>query len=196
MKGMVKIVVLFAVFSAVACKNKIDSQLELSQKAVQKLESENEHLKEFIAVNSQKNFIFLPALAEAYEVSDTGRKKPIQVFNNITRKTLVVRYTAIGCNACSDLFFKKLNQQKDVLNKYDVLVLADYSDYVSFLKWYKIAEVNQKVLQLEKGSIPLPLEQVNSSYVFVIDRDKRVSSLFIPRSLFPEHISLYLKSLV
>ena len=165
--------------------------------SIQKITSENDYLKLLFVVNSKPSLHNdIPPIRDAYEVSDTAFVKPITIFSgNDNKRKLVIRYTAVGCHSCTDELFKTLSKTPGISEKYDILVLANYTDYMYFLKWYKIAEVNYNVLFLSKGKIPNDLENDNTSYAFVFDNGK-VSSLFIPNSLFPNHTKVYFDTLL
>ncbi|OJV17168.1 MAG: hypothetical protein BGO21_07245 [Dyadobacter sp. 50-39] len=184
----------------ISCKVDGGNSENISRKlsdSLTKVSSENDYLKLLLSIGYRPSLHKdIPPIDDAYEVTDTAFLNPVKIFSKAdTRKQLVIRYTAIGCNSCTDELFKTLNRTPELSKRYDILVLASYSDYMYFLKWYKIAEVNCKVLFLSKGKIPNDLENDNTSYAFVLDRGK-VSSMFIPNSLFPDQTKVYFKSLL
>lgn len=177
--------------------NTIDSLNNKFSIANSKLSYENRYLRDLIKANSIGNINYVLPIDNAYGISDTARLKPVKLFDKPRdKKLLVVRFTAIGCNPCIDMLFKILNNSKTVNSEYDILVLSNYRDYVYFLKWFKISEVKQNILYLEKGALNLSLENDHDSYVFVIDVDNKVSSIFIPNNLFPEYTEMYLQDIL
>lgn len=177
--------------------NTIDSLNNKFSIANSKLTSENAYLRVLLRANSIDNINYVLPIGDAYDISDTSRLKPIKLFNKPRdKKFLVIRYTAIGCNSCVDMLFKILNNSNKINNKYDIIVLANYTDYVYFIRWFKVSEVRHNVLYLEKGSLNLTLENDHDSYVFVVDVDNKVSSIFIPNNLFPEYTEMYLQNIL
>ena len=200
----------YIIITLYSCQNKSDQSdqaLEFNSSRIQKMttihedslkknKAEKHYMSELLYINNPNNLIKIPPLDKAYEVNDTARINPIQIFNDHTN-TLVIRYSTIGCNTCSKALFHTLNLESFewLSTSYKILVLTDYVDYLAFLKWYKITDLNERTLWIEKGGIPIPLEHNTETYMFTINENNNVSSVFIPNSLFPEYISRYLNSI-
>lgn len=139
--------------------------------------------------------IKLPPISEAYNLVDTAMKKPVTV-SRTGKKKLFIRYTSLGCGSCADLFIKHIKSRQRVLTEYEVIILADYTNYGDFMKWYKISELeDQRLLVVKKGGVQLPLENSNVSYAFTTDNAGVISSFFIPNKIFPAYVSSYINNL-
>lgn len=146
--------------------------------------------------NDLNNFNFFDF--KGYEL-DKGKKQRVRdfnsVFEDVKKKKIIVRYTQIGCNACADSTFKLINRNKKLLTNYEVLVLVDFTDVISYLKWRKIAEVEYPVLLIKKGDLPFPIETGPSSYIFIVN-NKKPEHFFIPSSGYTSYLKDYLNSLM
>jgi len=111
------------------------------------------------------------------------------------RKTLIIRYTEIGCNACADSTFKLIRKNRNLIDEYDVIILVDFSEYKYYVKWKKISEIDNRILWVKRGSFPFLIENEKVSYLFTIDSGLKPSSFFIPNSNFVPYIRDYLNSL-
>ena len=118
-----------------------------------------------------------------------------RVFGSILtekKKKLVIRYTEIGCNSCSDSTIRAISSNKSLREFFDIIFFVDFSNYDAYLKWRKIAEINDPVFWVEKGSLPFTLEQLDDSYLYTVDEDFKPNNFFVPNSRLPYYIKIYL----
>ncbi|MBN1186435.1 MAG: hypothetical protein JXB49_29435 [Bacteroidales bacterium] len=165
--------------------------------SVNKFTAEKYYFSQLIWLNLNVEMKYIPNNVNVYEMADKTKKNPIGLrsFLSGNKKKLIVRYTEIGCNACTDSTFKFIRKNDSLLNKYDVFVLVDFTDYESYIKWRKISEITDKVLWLKKGTLPFHIEKENTSYLFVADREGNASSFFIPNSKHSDYLRMYFKRL-
>lgn len=112
------------------------------------------------------------------------------------KNTLVVRYTEIGCNACSDLTFKTMERSQELRNKYNIIVLVDFSNYDAYLKWKKISEITYPIFWIQKGKLPFETEHQDYSYLFTINKASYTNDFFKPHSIFTEYVENYINHLL
>jgi hypothetical protein len=108
------------------------------------------------------------------------------------KKKLVIRYTEIGCNSCSDSTIRAISNNKSLREVYNIIFFVDFSNYDAYLKWKKITEIQDPVFWVEKGSLPFTLEKLNDSYLFTIDEYGIPNNFFVPNSRLPYYINTYL----
>lgn len=129
-----------------------------------------------------------------FTLSD-GKPKYERVFGSLStkkKKKLVIRYTEIGCNSCSDSTIRAISNNESLRNAYDILFMVDFSNYDSYLKWRKITQIRDSVFWVGKGSLPFTLERLNDSYAYTIDENSHPDNFFVPNSRFPFYINAYL----
>jgi hypothetical protein len=163
-----------------------------------KLKFRNVYLEESMLVGFFENGtdIRLDAL-RFFKAEDTNRLTPIKMSSLALtkRKNLVIRFTEIGCNACADSTFRYLNRHRLLIENYNILVVVDFSNYDSYLKWRKVSEIPYPVVWLKKGDIPLKIEKNDKSFIFIINDCLKVEKIFIPNSLMPEYIDEYFSAI-
>ena len=108
------------------------------------------------------------------------------------KKKLIIRYTEIGCNSCSDSTIRAIGNNKRLREVFDIMFFVDFSNYDAYLKWRKIAEITDPVFWVEKGSLPFTLEKLNDSYIYTIDEYSNPDNFFVPNSRLPYFINTYL----
>ena len=124
-----------------------------------------------------------------------GKPQFAQLFGSILpgkKRKLIVRYTEIGCNSCSDSTIRSINKNETFRKMFDIIYLVDFSNYDAYLKWRKVTEISDPVYWIEKGSLPFELEESNDSYIYTIDEFSRPGNFFVPNSRLPYYINAYL----
>ncbi len=132
-----------------------------------------------------------------YALSDGKKQSPESLVNIFgkAKKTIVIRYTEIGCNACADSTFAYAKKYKKVDSLYRVLVLVDFSNYDAYLKWKKISEIEYPIMWIKKGDMPFTIESGSSSYIFTVNHSLEVNNFFVPNSKFTNFIDMYFRNL-
>lgn len=130
-----------------------------------------------------------------YEQHNENKRFPTPLTYLFKKKTMIIRYTEIGCNSCTDSTFKILKKYTKLNTQYNILVLVDFSNYDAYLKWTKVSEINYPVYWLKKGSLPFKIESENSSYIFTVNALPEVNNFFVPNSRFSEYIENYFFSI-
>src|SRR6185436_4842424 len=126
-----------------------------------------------------------------YTLKD-GKPKFERIFGSIfteKRKRLIVRYTEIGCNSCSDSTIRAISNNKNLRDAYDIIFFVDFSNYDAYLKWRKVTEIRDPIFWVEKGSLPFSLEKLNDSYLYTIDEYFNPDNFFIPNSRLSFYIN-------
>jgi len=174
---------------------KLQNTIDILTDSLGKVNFERFYLNQLISLNSCNTI--LSENLYAYELADEERQNPICLKTIVTsgKNKIIVRYTHIGCNACTDSTFNLIRRNKRLLDKFEVIVLVDFTDFQTYLKWRKLSEMTEKVLWLKKGELPFQIEKENASYIFTVDHSGIASSLFIPKKMFPKYLKNYLNGL-
>lgn len=165
--------------------------------SLRKIQSEQLYLASNFNVSNIHRKLTAADSIEVYQLTN-GKKSFLYNFynQNITKKELIIRYTEIGCNACIDSTFKILKKNKQIADNYHVVVLVDFSSYEYYVKWKKVAEVDNDIYWVKKGAFPFDIEKGVASYMFVVDKDKSAEAFFIPNSLYADYIEKYFQILL
>lgn len=142
----------------------------------------------------ENNFRYDIKNVKLYSLKD-GRPQFERVFGSILtdkKKKLIIRYTEIGCNSCSDSTIRAISNNKNLRDVFDIIFFVDFSNYDAYLKWRKITEISDPVFWVEKGSLPFTLEGLNDSYLYTIDEYLKPGNFFVPNSRVPYYINTYL----
>jgi hypothetical protein len=131
---------------------------------------------------------------ELYNITQDTTKSTPQSLNSLIKGnkfSLILRYTEIGCNECSSITIKKLNQFKSLHPHLPIYVLVDFSNYDSYLQWRKVGKINFPVYYLKKGGIAFDKDCREYSYLFMINDKSSASKFFIPNSGMPQVLDYY-----
>lgn len=192
------LIITFSYIKVVIATKNLKNKNILLNDSIGELNFEINYLSDLLWQNSNLENSIIHNNVYVYEMSDKNKVYPISLKLKLLsgKPKLIVRYTEIGCNSCTDSTFKLIRENKSILKKYEVLVLVDFSSYDNYLKWKKISEIEEKVLWLKKGSLPFLVEKADLSYLFVIGSDQKFSSIFIPNSHFTYHLRNYLNRII
>jgi hypothetical protein len=173
-----------------------DSLVSVSDR-LGRLNFEKDYLSRLITFSLDANNKPIPDDILVYEIDDVERKFPKKLTSIIKngKKKLIIRYTEIGCNACTDSTFQQIRKTERLKDKFETIVLVDFTEYEYYLKWRKIADVQEKVLWLEKGRLPFEVEQENTSYMFIVGGDLKSTGMFVPNSLLTGYLKSYLQNI-
>lgn len=179
-------------------KNYIVKEAKILRDSIGKLNFQKDYISKAFDIGLQENGkIYLYDTIKVYELNNGKHLYPKGVKSLFTggRKKIVIRYTEIGCNSCSDITFSLIKKYK-LIDNFDILILVDFSDFEYYLKWRKISEIDYPVFWVKKGDLPFQIEQKNSSYLFTINPGNlMVNDFFIPNSLLKSYINDYLLSI-
>lgn len=90
---------------------------------------------------------------------------------------LVLRYTELGCQMCVEehlVFFKAFI---DRLKEDDFLILSTYNNLRDLILFRRLNQIDYDIYNIE--SLKLPIEDANTPYLFVLQKDFTVSHLFM-----------------
>ncbi|MDF2476873.1 MAG: hypothetical protein K0S24_2356 [Sphingobacterium sp.] len=133
-----------------------------------------------------------------FNITQDTSKSTSQSLNSLIKGnkfSLILRYTEIGCNECSSITIKKLNQLKSLRPDLSIYALVDFSNYDSYLQWRKVGKINFPVYYLKKGGIAFDKDCRDYSYLFMIDDKSSASKFFIPNSGMPMVLDYYFDNL-
>ena len=192
--------IIFFYIKNVLIINKLQDYNHVLLDSLRKESFEKYYLSQLVDINSSNN-ILIPDNLIAYDMTDKEKLNPIDLKSAITlgKDKIIIRYSEIGCNACTDSTFNLIRNNKRILDKFDIFVLVDFTEYSYYIKWKKISEVSEitkNILWLKKGSLPFHAENENKSYLFVVDHEGKASSFFIPQSTFVKYLKKYLNGLI
>lgn len=148
---------------------------------------ENFELKNDIQAYLQNDGLTFPTNLPVYE---PGSKTPDKLKHLLQKKTLVIRISQANCLTCIDAILPLVNQMKSG----HVLLLADYTNE-RFLK--KVIENHQLTFPCYRiKQLPdLPIERLGIPYMFLIGKDQKMYSLYIPHKEMLNEVEKSLKEL-
>ncbi len=172
-------------------------QVEVLQKESEGLKFTNMYLSQLAEISYTGVDPILKDTIMISKLVDGKIQDKFKISSVLSKDTcnLIVRYTEIGCNACADSVIATLKKKSTIMKKYKVIFLVDFSNFDSYIKWKKISEINYPIYWAAKGSLPFKLEQNNLSYLFTVDKLKKVSNYFLPNSKFPSIIDIYIDAI-
>lgn len=132
-----------------------------------------------------------------YSLNEDDTKKKINIpFTN--RKLVIVRYSSSGCDSCIEMLLRNPNYLMQIKSKYDLAIIVDFKKYDEFKKWQRSTiGPGEKFIWVDE-STPLKLDgyvKTGASYIFTVDNNQTIHSLFIPNSSFPEEFVNYINML-
>ena len=178
-------------------QNILADNLAVFKDSVGKLKMEQMYLSDLVKLEMDENAETVDLdTVKVYTLTDReavlkGTLKPVLTAG---KNKLVVRYTEIGCNACTDKTIQLIKADEELAKKYDILFLVDFSSYDAYIKWRKLSEVTYPVLWVKKGDLPFRVENDGKSYLFTISHNQIARDFFFPNSLFPGYIHNYLQA--
>ncbi|MCC7525690.1 MAG: hypothetical protein IT250_12760 [Chitinophagaceae bacterium] len=179
-------------------RNSAEENISQLRDSIGRVYAENHYMGQLLSLNySERNRKNEFETIDAFRIED-GKKAPykklVSLFKD-SQKLLVIRYTEIGCNACTDITIKSIRENKELTKTLNILILVDFTNNDAYLKWKKISEIDYPVLWVKKGDLPFEIEKQSSSYLFTIDSSLVATHFFIPNSMFPVYIRQYLQSI-
>ena len=107
------------------------------------------------------------------------------VGNNNGSHKLIIRYSALACDACLDEEIKNIYDYILQIGNENIIILASSYNVRSLKVRKNNLSVNLQVFLIEE--IGIPFEENNTSlFVFMIDKEFIVKDFFIPEKTIPE----------
>jgi hypothetical protein len=151
---------------------------------------ENDRLLEILSYNfilEKKNEDMLIS-GDVNPLSEHGDTLKWEALLNTPK--LVLRYDERHCDECLLNVFEKLDSH-NLLNT-NLLVLATHRDQKSLKIFKSTHRINIPIYRIPRESLEIPIEQNNTIYLFIMDKDKYVKLLFVPEKFYPSLIDEYL----
>lgn len=146
-------------------------------------------------LNYQRNIMYFQLYSEGTKLNHLlllkNEKADSLLINTITGSPkLVLRYSELNCQSCVDAMLTQIQSNSNISNE-NILLLAYYKN-PAYL--YQFKRMNQ--LQLPVYSIKntgLPPDTLNLPYFYLLDKDLRVSNVYIPEEGDTAAVADYLR---
>lgn len=94
-------------------------------------------------------------------------------------KKFIFRYSHLNCNVCVDVLIPELKALSENIGEDNLVFIASYLNDRDLHVFKRVNEIRTPIYNTE--SLPIPLEEENLPYCFVLNEDHSVTHLFIPR---------------
>lgn len=118
----------------------------------------------------------------------TGESIKIEDYLNGVK--LLLRYSDSHCNSCFEKAMQALHKYKDDIGEENVILLTSHKNY-RVLK-ITLEKMNFNPIVINIPEIEIPIEEYRTPYFFIINKDLRMSSVFIPIKEIPNYTEKYL----
>lgn len=105
----------------------------------------------------------------------------------IQEKTLVVRFSQLNCQACITALTPLLKKLKGKR----VIFLADYTNKRYLKEFQKAYNTDHRFFKIE--ALPIPMEELNVPYFFLLDKKLEIDCIFIPHKEMLDQVEKYLE---
>lgn len=164
--------------------NKYRNTIKVLRNEIADSEGKTQKLKELNSLSYSANNII-----RNNKIDSSFIKEILKYKSNSKKKVLVFRIHENDCNECVNFsltIIKKLKKEKN----FEVLLLPNYKDLKRFDNEYGSTEYG--ILSI--SDFGLDLTGVSKPYLFIVDENFKVSSVFFPNYLFMEQLEQYLKN--
>lgn len=164
--------------------NKYRNTIKVLRNEIADSEGKTQKLKELNSLSYSANNII-----RNNKIDSSFIKEILKYKSNSKKKVLVFRIHENDCNECVNFsltIIKKLKKEKN----FEVLLLPNYKDLKRFDNEYGSTEYG--ILPI--SDFGLDLTGVSKPYLFIVDENFKVSSVFFPNYLFMEQLEQYLKN--
>jgi hypothetical protein len=121
-----------------------------------------------------------------YIGNDTTKK--MSLFDIVSGKCLVFRFSGEACNVCIDFVINKLkNKFSDFAENDRILLIGSNINNRVKEKYY-----GKRIITFCSENLNLPFEEYNTPFLFIIDRDRICKMMFVPEKGLPEFTDMYL----
>ena len=105
---------------------------------------------------------------------------------------LVLNLKENDCHQCLDSIFVNLEKNKNIIGSDNIMIWGEYRNernlYID-LNNNNLLDLQYKILNWNREK--LPIDQLNKSYYFVVNKEGRANLIFIPNMDFPKMTSKY-----
>jgi hypothetical protein len=146
-------------------------------------------------LNYQKNIMNFQLFSEGARLDHSlllkSEKSDSQLLHNVLdRAKLVLRYSELNCQTCVDAMLTQL-QNNGNFNTSNCLLLAYYRNPAYLYQFKRMNRLQLPVYSINKTG--LPPDTLNIPYFYLLDKDLRVSNVFIPEEGDTSLIAAYLR---
>ena len=170
------------------CMEIIQSMKQEAEKSAANRDFENFEMKNDIRTFLQNDGLKFPV---DILVDELGGKTSIPLRQLLHRETLVVRISQANCMTCLDAILPLLSH----LKKENILLLADYTNARFLKKMVENHHLSFPCYRIKR--LPdLPIEKLGVPYLFLLDKDGEMHSLYIPHKEMLDEVEQCLEIMV
>jgi len=143
----------------------------------------------------QKNIINFQLFSEGTRLDPSlslkTEKSDSQLLHNVLDRTkLVLRYSELNCQSCLDAVLTQIQSNSNFSNE-NTLLLAYYKNPAYLYQFKRMNRLRLPVYSINKTG--LPPDTLNIPYFYLLDKDLRVSNVFIPEEGDTAAVADYLR---
>lgn len=172
---------------------------------IELLQKENEVLSGIVHDEKNQNLSSKIAMLQADQlsmVSSSGEKISKDILlcddegNEIIlgdisqgRRKFIFRYSYLNCNVCVDALIPMIKTLAQEIGDDNVIFIATYKNERNLHVFKRINQIRSQIYNIE--SLPIILDDINTPYCFVLEKDDTISHVFIPRKEMIDHAQDY-----
>ncbi len=104
--------------------------------------------------------------------------------------TLVFRFSGYSCDACINFIVDKLKYHFTDFSSNNRIILMSSELNPKFKQNF----YGKSTINFLDNNLGMPIEQKKVPYLFVVNKNKEANMVFIPDTMFPELVDLYLEN--
>lgn len=108
-----------------------------------------------------------------------------------SKSKLIFRYSGLNCNTCIEEEIINIKKYLSETKTQRLIIIADYKNEEDLFLFKRLHQIGIPIYNSRQNSLKLPIEALNTPYLFVTDSTLIIRSLFIPNKEYPEFSKVY-----
>lgn len=137
------------------------------------------------------SFIYENELMNINDCEIYNGKEPVRLIDLLAKDTiLVLRFSEFNCSACVDLLTNQIKESfVDYLTNPKIILIYDSET----MRLPQNIFERPVFLTPKKNLLGLPMENFNTPFMFILDKDIKAKQFFVPEKDMPELTDAYLR---
>ena len=135
-----------------------------------------------MSLMESENITFMPVFY------DENKKDSFNI-RYANQPILCMYFSEISCNSCVEDVVKTIDQYRDSLNL-NIVYLANYRRNRDVHIFRRINNLSSEIYNI--NSLNLPIEKMHRPFVFIVDQQQQIRSLFVPSKEYMDSFHQYL----
>ncbi len=117
-----------------------------------------------------------------------------QIVNN--RNLMVLKFSEISCDICVDSITSILKNYIEDKYQSQIIVISNYSHPKYIFRYRRLNDVNFSVYTDVYNNFELPVDSLDTPYLFILNEYLQVMNVFIPLKRLPDQSINYFSSII